>query len=363
VSTLARYLNRVFFVRFAVVAFAIVGFAAVVDLLDAGDDLVGSPEGPGAAVLRYLALRLPMMLSELMPLAALIAAIIAVGDLLRHRELVVVWGVGLSNLRVMRLLLPAALVLLVLKLALDDRAVPPAAAELRAWGVGEFKHLPSGSEVGPAYWLRTGDDVLRVSAAAASAGRLMDVELFRRDPQGLLIERVTAARAEPIPGGDGLRLVDAVRRVVATRSVEAAPAYDWPGGRDIDLDRLRVLATPPRELGSGRLFEILGGGAYGVRAAEPYLAALHGRVAGAVLPGLLILLAFGLARRFSRTATVAPILVMGIALGFLAIITGGVAGALGEVGVISPAAASWAPVLALAAVVLGLGSIGHRRLG
>lgn len=357
-STLARYLNRLFLLRFAIVAFAIVGFAAVVDILDAGDDLVADPEGAGPAIARYLVLRLPMMLSELMPLAALIAGIIAVGDLLRHRELVVVWGAGLSNMRVMRLLIPAAVLLLALKLLLDDRAIPHAAAELRAWGVGEFKHLPSGSDPGSSYWLRAGDDILRVSSSAASAGRLLDLTLLRRDPQGILLERVDAPRAEPIPGG--LRLLDAVRRSVADRSVQVLPGYDWPNA--IDLDRLRLLATPPRELAGGRLLEILSAGAYGVRAAEPYLTALHARIAGAFVPGLLLLLAFALARRFSRTATVAPILILGLALGFTAIIASGVTSALGEVGLISPLLAAWSPVLGLALVVLAVGFFGHRRL-
>ncbi len=357
-STLARYLNRIFLLRFAIVAFAIVGFAAVIDILDAGDDLVGSPEGAATAVARYLVLRLPMILSELMPLAALIAGIIAVGDLLRHRELVVIWGAGLSNLRVMRLLAPAAILLLLLKLALDDRAIPQTAAELRAWGVGEFKHLPSGSDPGSSYWLRAGDDILRVSSSAASAGLLLDLTLLRRDEQGILLERIDAPRAEPIPGG--LRLLEALRRSAADRTVEALSSYDWP--RSIDLARLRILATPPRELDGGRLLDILGAGAYGVRAPEPYLTALHGRIAGAFVPGLLLLLAFALARRFSRTATVAPILILGITLGFTAIIASGVASALGEVGLLSPLLAAWAPVLALLALVLAFGGLGQRTL-
>jgi lipopolysaccharide export system permease protein len=358
VSTLSRYLNRIFLLRFLIVAFAIVGFAAVIDILEAGDDLVASPDGAAPAIARYLFLRLPMMLSELMPLAALIAGIVAVGDLLRNRELVVIWGAGLSNLRVMRLLAPAAILLLVLKLALDDRAIPETAAVLRAWGVGEFKHLPSGSDPGSSYWLRTGDDILRVSSSAASAGLLLDLTLLRRDAEGILLERVDAARAEPIPGG--LRLQDAVRRTVATRAVEHLPSYDWPSS--IDLARLRLLATPPRELGGGRLLEILSAGAYGMRASEPYLTALHGRIAGAFVPGLLVLLAFALARRFSRTATVAPILILGMTLGFTAIISSGVTSALGEVGLISPLLAAWSPVLVLAAIVFAFGFFGHRRL-
>lgn len=355
--TLARYLNKMLLVRFLVVAFAVLGFATVVDLLDAGDDLVSAPEGAARAGLRYLALRLPMMLAEMMPLAALVAAILAVGDLLRHRELVVMWGAGLSNMRILALLLPACLLLATAKLALDDQVVPMSAERLRAWGVGEFKHLPRESDPGSSYWLRAGDDVLRVSANAASAGRLLDLTLLRRDPGGILAERVDAASAEPFAGG--LRLRDAERRMVGTRVVERVASYDWPVS--IDLERVRLLATPPRELPAARLIEILRAGAYGMRAAEPYRTALHARLAGAAVPALLLLLAFALARRSGRTATVAPILVAGIGIGFTAILAGGVAGALGEVGVIRPALAAWLPPAALALAVLAIGMPGRRR--
>jgi len=75
-----------------------------------------------------------------------------------------------------------------------------------------------------------------------------------------------------------------------------------------------------------------------------------------------ILLAFALARRFSRTASIAPILIAGITLGFASILAGGVASALGEVGVLPPALAAWAPPLTLAAIVLAIGLSGSRRL-
>ncbi len=90
-SVLSAYLNRMFLVRFAVVLFAVIGFAAVLDLLEVADEFVKAPEGAWAAGWRYFALRLPIMLSELMPIAALIASLLTVADLMRHRELVSVY--------------------------------------------------------------------------------------------------------------------------------------------------------------------------------------------------------------------------------------------------------------------------------
>ena len=57
-----------FLVRFLVVLFGIIGFATVIDLIDVGPELVKLARGAFAAGVRYFGLRLPIMLSELMPL-------------------------------------------------------------------------------------------------------------------------------------------------------------------------------------------------------------------------------------------------------------------------------------------------------
>jgi lipopolysaccharide export system permease protein len=349
-SVVARYLNRMFLVRFLVILFGVIGFATVIDLIDVGPELVTAPEGGLVAGLRYFGLRLPIMLSELMPLAALIAGLLAVADLLRHRELVVLWSSGVRPIAILWMLLPAGLGLIATKLLVDDRVVPQAMAELRVWGIGEYRHRPSEGAAGLYYWLRSGNDIVRLSANAISAGKVAELTIFRRGPDGILTERIDAATAADIEGG--WRLQDVVRARVADRTVERLPTLDWPGS--IDVERIQLLARPPRELGLGQLYEIIEAGGYGLRAPEPYLTWLHQRIAGALVPMFLMMLAFALVRRFSRTASIAPVFMAGVAIGFTLLIASGVTSALGEVGLIRPAVAGWMPPVILGIVVLAL---------
>jgi lipopolysaccharide export system permease protein len=349
-SVLAVYLNRMFLVRFLVVLFGIIGFATVIDLIDVGTELVRAPEGALAAGLRYFGLRLPIMLSELMPLAALLAGLLAVADLLRHRELIVVWSIGVRPLTILRMLLPAGLALVVVKLAVDDLALPRATGELRQWGIGDYRHRATDTEAGGFYWLRSGQDIVRLSANAIAAGEVSDLSIFRRDADGLLVERIDAASATDVPGG--WRLRDVTRAKVDERRVESLATLDWPG--TIDVARIQLLARPPRELGLGQLQDIVAAGGYGLRAEEPYLTWLHQRIAGAFVPMFLMMLAFALVRRFSRTASIAPVFMTAVTIGFTLLIASGVASALGEVGLIRPVLAGWAPPVLLALVVLGL---------
>ena len=69
---------------------------------------------------------------------------------------------------------------------------------------------------------------------------------------------------------------------------------------------------------------------------------------------LLMMLAFALVRSFSRTASIAPVFLTAVGTGFTFLIVGGVASALGEVGLLSPLLAAWSPTVVLATIVLGL---------
>jgi lipopolysaccharide export system permease protein len=358
VRVLRRYLNRMFMVRFGVVLFGIIGFATVVDLLDVAEDLAQAASGVTRATLTSVGLRLPIMLSELMSIAAMIAGLLTVADLMRHRELVVIWSSGVRPLTLLRLLLPAGLLLVGIKFAVDDVALPRAAASLRAWGIGEYRPRPTEGEAAGFAWLRDGGDIVRLASDALGAGRLEQVTVFRRDPNGILTARIDAARAEPVPGG--WRLEDVTRLQVSPRAVERLPALELP--IDIDLEQVRLMIRPPRELPLVNLAEIAAAGGYGLKALEPYRTWLHQRVAGAWIPMLLMMLAFALVRRFSRTASIAPVFLTAVAIGFSFLIASGVSSALGEVGLVAPALAAWTPTAALAALVLAIGSFEGGRV-
>ena len=86
-SIITRYLNRHVLVRLLVVLFAGVGFALLFDLLDVGSRVMRRSDLPDAIALgRYALIRLPTLVSELLPLVTLIASLVAVLDLLRRRS-------------------------------------------------------------------------------------------------------------------------------------------------------------------------------------------------------------------------------------------------------------------------------------
>lgn len=357
-SVVARYLGRMFFVRLAVVLFAVTGFGLMFDLIENAEGVLKAAGARTWPVLDYCLLRLPVIIAEMLPLVALVAAILTVGDLLRHRELVIMWGSGVSPLAMIRKLLPIGLVLLGTKLVLDDIVVPRVSAELRQWAVGDYRRSALTGATGDRLWLSSGDDVVRIDKSAAVRGRVADITVFRRDPDGLLLERLDATRAEPT--AEGWRLIDVTRRTVGTSRTETLPELHWPGA--IGLDEVSLVVREPRELSLVQLHRVIASAAFSIRPTDVFRTWVHVRLANAIVPFLLVVLAFGLARRFSRTGTLTPIFLRGIAIGFGFHIAQGLAVALGEVGLLDPQLAGWALPLALAAAVLGPPILAETRL-
>ncbi len=344
---LTRYLTGVLLKRVAVVLLAACALGLAFDLLETGPELI---ERDGIAGLgRYALLRLPGIASDLLIVAALLAGILTTTDLLRHREMVAVWNVAVSTLRIMWHLVPAGLVLLLLKYAIDDLAVPRAMQELRQWGVGEFaRRVRPGQEEG-ILWLRSADDIIRLPAAQAAEGRLVHFTIFRRDMTGLLTECLEVASARPAAGG--WILEDVVRHRADAIRVERVARLFWP--RRIDVERIALLAREPEELTLAQLQQVAADPADDAGPAHRHEVGLHARLAGLFAPYLMAILPLARAR-FRRSGMSAPIVIFALGAGFAFFIIQSIAVALGKAGLMAAWTAAWGPTVALTVLIIGL---------
>ena len=258
-----------FLVRFLVVLFGVIGFATVIDLIDVGAELVRAPEGGPcrrAALFRAAAADHAVRADAD---RGLIAGLLAVGDLLRHRELIVVWSSGVGRPRILRMLLPAAWRSSRPSSRSTTVAVPRATTELRPGGSATIATVRSTARPGDFYWLRSGNDIVRLSANAAAVGEVMRHHDFRRGADGILTERLEAATRHHVAGG--WRLEQVVRaRIGATARSSSCATLDWPGERSTST---ASSCWPVRRASSscGQLLESHRAGGYGLRAREPYL--------------------------------------------------------------------------------------------
>ena len=345
-TTLHRYLARHFLLRFLLVLLGISLAVIAFELTEA----LGSDEWTFETVSRYALLRLPSLMAQLLPIATLIAGLLTVGELLRHRELVAAWAAGLSQYRLLTGMLPLLLLLGLFHLLLSDQVVPRTTDQLRQWGIGEFRGAGLLSSDGSHLWLRSGDDILRIATRGLRDDRLRDITIFRRNQEGQLLERLDAPLAER--EAEGWRLRNVVRHETEPYRQSREDSLLWRG--EVEVEQLHLVARPPRELALADLWDLWRSEGYGQRPQELYATWVHARIAQFFAAPLLLCLAFALGQGWRRTGELTRLMLTGLALGFGFFIVNGISIALGEVGFLPPLLAAWAPPLLLASVVAHL---------
>ncbi|MDJ0610335.1 MAG: LptF/LptG family permease [Kiloniellales bacterium] len=349
-SILARYLNRLLVLRFVMVLGGLVLVVLSLDLMETSDNVVRSARGELVApILRYALLRLPDLTAKLLPVAALLAAILTLVELSRNRETSAIWSTGVSPLRLILAVLPAGLLFGSLQAALDNWAAPKGLQELYAWGVGPYTRESSTADT-RAVWLRVGGDILRIPSGAAQSGDLKNVIIFRRDARGMLVDKLLAQ--EMNGQGDSWLLEDVTRWTTDGKEPTQLGSMAWQG--ELNLEGLALLAGEPRELTFRQLKDLIARDAYGQRSVDLYETWLHFRFVSATAPTFMVVLSLAIAYWLGAAASIARLFISALALGFAFFIFSQTALAMGKVGLLPPWLAAWAPVFCLTCLIVVL---------
>ena len=137
-SIISRYVNRLLLGRFALVLLGLAALMLLLEFLGDSDQVIAANDDAVEALALYMVLRLPDILAELIPVAALLAGLLAFAELARHSELTAIYAGGMSKVRLALAIVPAFVLISGFQLLIEDQARPVAMKELRAWGVGDY---------------------------------------------------------------------------------------------------------------------------------------------------------------------------------------------------------------------------------
>lgn len=344
-KVLSIYLSRLLLGRFALLLFGLGALLMSLDLMVNSNSLLRDEGGLGALA-RYTLLRTPLVVSELIKVSALLAGLITFAGLIRHSELTAIWGAGVSQAGLVVRLLPAALLLGGLQFAVDNVAVPPSAAALTDWGVGEYGKQKRAIENREFVWIHAGNDVVRLQTAGIGDGTLSDFTIFQRDAEGNLLGRLDVASARYDGGSWQLSDVTVTDADGGVPHVEAARQWHI----DLDPASLGRLNTHPRHLSFDQTWRFAGGDGQGTWAPYLYRTWLYEKLTICLVPLLMLLVAAALAQQTQRHGHVELLFLYGTALGFAFFIFNGITLAMGEVGLLPPLLAALAPLVVMAAV-------------
>ena len=346
-SVLSRYVARMLLARALILLGGLAALMMILEFLADGDKIIETGDGVVLPVLRFTLLRLPEIMAELLPVTAMLAALLTFADLSRHSELTAIHAAGISKPRLALAVLPVGLLIAALQFVIADQAVPRTVGELRAWGIGDYEPEEGQSTFS---WLRHGDDILRLGDFDAKAGELRDVTLFERDPEGNLVAASTAPRADW--QGDGWTLHEVRRALLAAGRVERLDELRWPG--DVPPALLGAAIAPPRETPLRQLIEVVRSPGLGTQPAYRYMLWLQERLAAPLTTIAMIMVIVALMRPTEGRAAQGWLIVLGVATGFVCWTFDGLVLTLGDLGLLPPALATWTPPLVFAVLAASI---------
>lgn len=341
-SILGRYLTRIFVGQLLLVLISAVALLQLFDVMSQADDLLADLGGGVSVILHYSLLRLPILITFLLPFSVLIAALLTFGRLHRYSELVAIQALGMPFWKILTLLLPIMSLLVFLHFLINDQLTPRATRTLVEWEDQVEDRQPDDI----ALWLRDGPDVVSIGRIENDGRRLEGVVVFRRDGEGNLVKQASAESASFEEGGWWLNGVDELSiRPVAKQGSDAIVRQRWM--TELRPDVVDDLATPPNALSFAETRRLLNLPNVTSRPLHVYRTWLHKSFAVPFASLFMVVLATASVRGLQRQGGAALNALIGFGSAFLYFVADGVLTALGEAGSIAPAFAAWLPLLLL----------------
>lgn len=310
-SLLDRYLLRAILGSVGLVMAVLLVLGALFLLLDQQDD-IGVGTYTGADATRFVLLGLPQLIYDLLPIGALVGALVGLGSLARGSELTVMRAAGVSVLRIAGAAAVAGLLLMTLGTLLGEFLAPPLQQLARQQKA--FDKFTGISFAGPGgAWLRDGNLIVNVGSQAAEQvfGGVFVFELSK-DHELLAIGHAPTART--MSEGSWLLRDYAESRFTGERVVPMrAPERQLESS--VGAEFLGVTMTDPRYLESRTLYRLirhLGGNDLDTRA---YEFAFWSRIARTVAIGVAVLLAIPFVFGSLRSAGAGARTLVGLLLG------------------------------------------------
>lgn len=326
--TLTRHFSKAVLTRIVAVTLMLGGLAMALDLVESAATVLKRDDG---GLLRYLGLRLPLILATVAPVALILGPVLAFLSLSGRNEFTILRAAGATTYRLLLILAPLALLIGIGLFALNDRVVPKLEGRLLTW----LDERPAGT-MGD-FWARTTGGVFHADASDPSGAILTGVDIYSTDPSGKLTTRIKA---------DEVRWEDGVWRFGAATRLE-------PGlGRSVTIDgeiwdiplrpaNVRALASPGRTVAGNAAERILKGDWAGNRTSEFYQVRVYRGYASVFVPFLMILLAAPAAFGTRRAGGLGKRAALGVSLGFAFLLFDGMLTALGETGNLPPLLAAF----------------------
>jgi lipopolysaccharide export system permease protein len=340
-NRLANYIIASVLRGTAMVAVALVAVASVIEFVGQLNDVGVASYGLREA-LAYVALRVPRKLFDVMPAAALIGALLGLGNLAVHRELVVTRTSGVSQYRLLGAVGSAGLILLVIMALLGESLAPRLGSYARSLRADALLEDVNNASARSTWLTGSGDFIVNLSRSGQAGALDQQVRLYELDGATGL-RRVVQGELISVTEDDVWNLIDLSETSFSDAGTSAR--------REQNAEENFGFGSELLELTEGRedlltLFELSDRiRSYQRREldASRFLAAYWGRIANGSSVVLMAMLALPFVLGSLRSAGAGARMVFGLVIGLAYYVLGELSANTGVVFALDPVVAAWAP--------------------
>ena len=347
-SVLARYIMRSVLAYTGLVMLVLLVLSALYLFITQQDEIGVGSYGIADALL-YVGLNLPQNAFDMLPIAALIGSLLALGNLARSMELIVVRAAGVSTARIAVWVASAGAILMVLTGILGEVVAPQMTQYGRRMKTFEKYHDYSLANNSSA-WAKDGDKVVSVRQQSGD-NRYGGVYVFSFDPQHRL-RSMARANSASIDAQNRWRLEGyeesklegerVVPRRAAAAEMETNLSPEFLGLATLEPDSLTGLGllSYVRHLRANNLD------------ASTYETALWARLARTVAVAIIVVLAVPFAFGPMRSTGTGARTVVGIMIGVVFFLLAKMMESGGVVFGLPPPVIAWTPTVLLALITM-----------
>jgi lipopolysaccharide export system permease protein len=340
-----RYLFWTILGTLGLVLSVVLSLGAFIQFIGQLNDIGVGEYGLGDALL-WVLMQLPTVVFELLPIAALLGALLGLGTLASRSELIVLRAAGVSPRGLARAVFVTGIVLAFIGGVLGEYLAPPLQRYARQFRTLE-KFGQTGLGSGQTAWIRDGDTILGVSAPDEERPG-GDVLLFRIAPDHQLtaIGRANGVRIVP---DDQWLLDDYAQTSFGAGRVRAQRSGQPLAIRGLNPDLLGLTIVREESMTGVALWRYVNYLKSNGMNARSYEVAFWGRIAAILAVPLMCVLAVPFVLGPLRTTGTGARMLAGLGIGFAWFLVSRALTDGGAVWNLPPIATAWLPTMLLAA--------------
>jgi lipopolysaccharide export system permease protein len=348
-SRFSRYILRVFFVQFALLLVSFTALLQIFDLLSNSIDVLQRSNGKFSGLLLYAVLRLPEIISFLVPFVVLIAALMTLGKLERDNEILAYKASGAPYNAVLLAFLPAVTMVAAMHFIIADQVVPRSIGAMVRRNI--YVDISSKDNDNPVF-IRDGRSIVEAASVEKHGSVLKKVRIYNRDQNGILTDQLQADEADYNVKDHRWTMYGVwTAQIQASRATQPVFSDRQEWKTHLTPAEFSNLIEMPQAMTLAKIWNFASATDVGVRPTYFYEAWLQKRIALPVSSILMILLAAPVAHGvYRRDRGMAAGIAIGFGLGFLYFVADGLVMSLGESGAVPPVVAAWMPILVFASV-------------